>query len=303
MHAKFTAKAVLFLVIAALAAGCSLNPPTPTDIPPEAIASQVAALMTSTAIALPAATEPEAPDIATATLPPEVEQPTATAVPTETQAPTETPTATTPPTATPTSAPTSTPVAGDPRLSLGDPDFRDTFKTSTNWGGPWENDYTRGKIEDNALVFTSVGVDGWTLSWPEVKDYYIEMTATTGNCSGADRYGLITRVPDTYDRGYLYGFTCDGRYSFRFWDPDAKRYVQVVNWTSSDKINAGPNQTNRLGLWLEGNTFRLYANGSLLATVQDDTRNDEGRFGPFVGHDQTEDFTIKITEISYWELP
>lgn len=300
MNVKLFSQVILFLVITTLIAGCGVTPPaTPTDIPVDAVATQVSALMTGTAIIQPPTIEPTAPTVATATLPPQPEAPTATMAPTQTLAPT----ATTPPSATPTSAPTSTTVAGDPRLALGNADFRDTFTSSTNWGGPWENDYTRGDYEDDQLVLTSVGVDGWTLSWLKVKDYYIEMTATTGDCSGADRYGLITRVPDSYDQGYLFGFSCDGRYSFRYWDPEEKQYVQIVNWTSSDKINAGSNQTNRLGLWLEGNTFKLYANGNLLTTVQNDTRNEEGRFGPFIGHDKTEDFTVRISEISYWELP
>ncbi len=117
-----------------------------------------------------------------------------------------------------------------------------------------------------------------------------------------DRYGLIVRVPETFDRGYLFGFTCDGQYSLRIWNPEEKQYDYLVKWKHSDAILSGSDQTNRLGLKADGDKLSLYANGHYLTQVTDSTF-DKGRFGPFIGHDETNNFTIQIKEISYWDLP
>lgn len=272
-------------------AACSGPPsPAPDTVPADAVATQVALLLTSSPVA-----SPTQPLVETATPPP-----TETELP-----PTPTPTDTPEPTATdtPTPLPTSTPSATDPRETLGNPTFRDaTFKDNQNWGKAWDGDFTRGEFKNNQLVLTSVGVDGWTLTWPKPADFYIEMTATTGNCAGMDRYGIIVRVPDSYDRGYLVGFSCDGKYSLRLWNPDEKRYTNLINWTPSNHINSGSNQTNRVGLKAVGSRFELYANGHFLGEANDSELT-EGRFGPFIGHDKTDDFTIHISEFAYWSLP
>jgi hypothetical protein len=73
----------------------------------------------------------------------------------------------------------------------------------------------------------------------------------------------------------------------------------LVKWTASSAIVTGSNQVNRMGIMTAGNQIALYANGNLLTTVQDDTYI-EGSFGIFVGSDQTDDFTIYVDEMAYW---
>lgn len=285
-------KALFILGLVACLTACSLTQPaTPTPFG-DAVATQVAVLLTAS----PAAVNTQLA-VVTATLPP---APTAEATATP-MPPTTEPTLV--PKLTHTPQPTPTLTGEDPRQSLGDPTFQDTkFKENNNWGSAWKDDFTQGEFKNNQLVLTSIGVDGWTLTWPKIQDFYIEMTATTGDCSGMDRYGLIVRVPETFDRGYLYGFTCDGHYSLRVWDPAKKQYTYLIKWTHTNEITTGSNQTNRMGLKVQGDKFSLYANGHLIDTAND-SRFDKGRFGPFVGHADTEDFTIYIKEIAYWDLP
>ncbi len=293
MPKLFTIKALFVIILAALLAACALpQPATPTPFG-DAIATQVAVLLTAS----PAVINTQ-PAVVTATLPP---APTTAAPATETPIPpTAEPSLT--PTLTSTPKPTATLSGEDPRQALGDPTFQDTkFKEDTNWGSAWKDDFTQGEFKNNELVLTSIGVDGWTVSWPKISDFYIEMTATTGDCSGMDRYGLIVRVPESFDTGYLYGFTCDGQYSLRVWDQAKKQYTYLIKWTHSDEITTGSNQTNRLGLKVIGDKFSLYANGHLIDSATD-SRFDKGRFGPFIGHAATEDFTIYIKEIAYWDL-
>jgi hypothetical protein len=297
---------LVFFLLALVLSACGETPAAPpvsNEPPPDAVATQVSLLLTATSAVfvpttpldtpIPQVVLPTATLEATTALP----SPTQTALPpTETPSPSPTSTVFVPPTA------TTTPSAADPRTLLGSPTWQDKqFAENHNWGGAWDGEYTRGSFKDNRLVFTSISTDGWTLSWPQTSDFYIEMTATTGECSGNDRYGIIVRVPDTYDRGYLFGFTCDGKYSLRKWDPGLKQYVVLLAWTTSAHINPGENQTNRLGLKAIGNRFQLYANGNFLAEAFDSELN-RGRFGPFIGHGPTNNFTIYVSEISYWDL-
>lgn len=287
---------LILLFSTVILAACSLPSQVETTTPSgDAVATQVSLLLTAS----PNSTQ--VPQVVTATPAPTELAPTATILP-----PTATALATATPTITPTSTeppqPTSTLSTSDPRATLGEPTFQDTkFKENANWGKAWEDKFTRGKFIDNQMVLTSVGVDGWTLSWPKIDDFYIEMTATTEKCSGMDRYGLIVRAPETFDQGYIFDITCDGHYSLRIWDPEAKDYIDLIPWKHSDAIETGSNKTNRLGLKAEGDQLSLYVNGHLLGNVQDDQYN-KGRFGPTIGHTETDDFTIKISEISYWDL-
>ncbi len=301
---------ILTVLVLALAA-CELpapNPPVSTTSP-DLIATQVAAMLTAS----PAPTQTP-PPVVTETLAPTASQPAATKLP-ATNAPQ--PTATTAPTTAPTAAPTNAPAPtstsapaptattspNDPRKTLGNPTFSDTnFQEGENWGSAWKNEFTEGSFSNHQMVLTSVGVDGWTFSWPKIANFYLEMTATSETCAGKDRYGIMFRAPDTFDQGYQFGITCDGQYAFRMWDPKAKKYNYLIDWTKSDAINQGSNQTNRVGVMADGSKFSLYVNGVFLKDISNSTYS-EGRFGPWIGHDKTNDFTIKISEIDYWELP
>jgi hypothetical protein len=302
---KFNYRIILLAYLAGIALSACGPQLTPEPfLPPDhLVATQVAVLLTASPPAVleptPLLVETSPPTVVTAT-PLEVLGPTPTPLPpTDTPEPEQSPTS--PPQQTPTLTPTL--AAGDPRLELGGATFQDkSFLVERNWGGPWTGDFTEGLFENNQLLLTSVGPDGWTVTWPKPENFYLEMTATAGQCSGRDRYGLVVRVPEPPDRGYLFGITCDGRYSLRRWDPDAGRYHILVNWTESPYINAGSDQTNRVGLKVEGSRFGMYVNGQFLGEAFADALED-GRFGAYIGHDQTERFTIAISEVSYWELP
>ncbi len=54
---------------------------------------------------------------------------------------------------------------------------------------------------------------------------------------------------------------------------------------------------------MDGDKLRLYANGSLLGEIEDDTFPDKGRFGLFIGARKTNGFTTETDEIAYWQLP
>ncbi|HLE23089.1 MAG TPA: hypothetical protein VI701_02190 [Anaerolineales bacterium] len=280
-----------FIVVLALA-GCLPQPSTAVNVA-DLVATSVGATLAAQAPA-PPATQPQVT----------VDTPVATSPPSATEPPTLPPsTATTTPSATAPATNTSTPIAGDPRSALGQPTWRDTFSSATGWnlGG---DSFTRAEIDDGQFVLTGLSTaDGWRLTWPEIETAYLEATIRTGTCQGSDEYGLIFRVPDIHEpnEGYLFGFTCDGRYFLRTWD--GEQMNSLVSATTASAIQAGGEKTNRIGVWAEDDELSLYANGTFLVELQDDTFPDEGGFGFFVGARQTVEFTIRSDEIAYWDLP
>lgn len=228
------------------------------------------------------------------------------------------PTPTAPPTITPTAAttkaaevsPTLSP--DDPKTRLGAATSTDTMKDSTSWVWPTgTNDFTSVSFSNSLLTLTSLKEKlGWRLSNPSGNAYsnlYMEATIKTGNCADNDQYGMIVRVPVLKDaeQGYLVGFTCDGRYSIRLWDgkvlPNGKM-TRLIDWTASKAINAGSNQTNRLGVLMVGGRIAIYANGTLLGEATN-AAYPSGYFGLFVAGLTTPNFTIQVDEMSYWENP
>jgi len=224
-----------------------------------------------------------------------------------------------PPTPTPTASataqpqgPTATIPAGDPRLRLGSATSTDPMDNSTKWVWPTGSDqYSSGSFTNGTQVITSLDeLDGWRMANPvgrEFSNIYLEATFKTNSCSGSDHYGIILRVPVVRepDQGYLFGITCDGRYSLRRWNSEVKpkgEMKRLVDWTASSAINAGANQTNRIGIYAVGSRLVMYINGNLMTEVQD-SLYPSGYFGVFIGYDVTKNLSVQVDEMSYWENP
>jgi len=276
----------ILLGLAMALTGCLPEPTTPVNLDDQ-VATSVGGTLTAEAPL------PTAPAPVTDTPPP-----TATEVPTLAP-PTDTPS----PSATASPTTTGTAVAGDPATALGQPTWRDTFDSPSGWN-LGEDSFAKLEIEDGKLILTGLSTaDGWRLTSPEVDDIYLEATTKTQTCQGSDEYGLIFRVPDihTADKGYLFGFTCDGRYFLRTWD--GENMNTLIPSTASSAIQSGSDKTNRIGVWTNGDELSLYANGTLLVKFSDDTFKDKGGFGYFIGARTTENFAIESSEIAYWDLP
>jgi hypothetical protein len=187
-------------------------------------------------------------------------------------------------------------------LDLGSPSWRDPMNSAANWF-LLDTPNTKFDIEDGNLVMRAVNpgeAEEWGIATHgSIEDFYMEIKATTGDqCSGLDRYGVLVRAPDP-NEGYVYGFSCDGR--FRIYEWDGENYRPIQEWITSPQIKTGPNRTNLLGIWLKGDTIHLYANRILIGEYTDNTY-DEGRFGLFIGSSNTEDFEVLVDEVSYWIL-
>ncbi len=214
------------------------------------------------------------------------------------------PSATLTPTDEPQTTPTATqtPPADDPKETLGDPDWSDDLSSDKNWSLDAVNEgigedvfsHASGKlIASNTFNFT------WLLTYLHFRDAYLEAKFEVETCSKNDQYGLMVRAKDYVDGiAYFYMVTCDGHYNLR--STTASGTVQLLDSPASDAINSGSNQTNTLGIWLDGSTIRLYANNQFLQEVKDASIDADGHFGLFINSAQTPDFTIRMDEIAYW---
>lgn len=187
-------------------------------------------------------------------------------------------------------------------LNLGTPTWIDNFGNNKGWYLVDTPD-TQFTIKDGNMVmeaFNPGKAEEWGLATvSEIKNFYLETTFKTGDaCSGKDRYGVLVRAPDP-NQGYVFGFTCDGR--FRLYKWDGTNYTALQEWKQSTAIVSGPDQTNSLGIQADGSKLKLYANGKLLGEYTDTTFS-KGQFGLFIGSGDTEDFTVFVKDVAYWLL-
>lgn len=218
-------------------------------------------------------------------------------LPTNTPPPTEVPA-----TETPLPTPTLETIPGDPAVLLGEPDGVDTFDSAENWT-LFDNQCFKSEITDGKFFMQSKGMKDvacWEVSWPEIKDFYNEITIDMPlECQPEDRFGLLFRAPDN-NRGYLFGLACDGRYSMNLWDGDST--TVIVEPTASEMINVGPGAVNRIGLVAYGGSYLLYANGVFLTEAQDYTFTEEGKLGLFVRASTDLGFVVAYDNLGVWVL-
>jgi hypothetical protein len=219
--------------------------------------------------------------------------PTVTATGTPPQTPTPTPTITV--------TPTATLGADDPRSSLGSPTWHEDFADGSDWS-MYSDSHVRFELGEHALVMTAFNpnfYNGWLLSWREDRNFYLEATVEVGACAGRDAFGLMFRAPSA-SQGYLYGISCSGEYVLRSWDGASMN--NLIVWTEDSAVPSGPDLTRRIGVWASGDEFSLYVNGQFLRQISNSNFAD-GLFGLFISSASTPDFTVRVTDFDYWDLP
>lgn len=273
----------------------------PKDVPTETATATETTVPTDTTVP----TETAVPATATATV-----TETATAEPTATVDMTTTPqSGGGGPTPTP-GGPTAISPANDPRNLLGSPTSTDPMDNPDKWVWPTGfNDFSGITFGDGYLTLTGMTPDsGWRLPLTQSSpNMYIEMTVRPGHCAGRDNYGIMFRVPNfrNANQGYLFAISCEGTFAVWKWDglvPPKGKTTMLQYWTPNSAIVPGSDQTNRLGVLTQNDHFSVYANGTKLGEVHDPSYRD-GAFGVFVNPDKTQNFSVKIDEMSYWLNP
>lgn len=282
----------LLLIIISLA-GCNYPGYEVTPMEGDSMATEIARILTGTPVQILLSPTPPLPD--NGAQPPDATSPAPTNPP-------DVSAATATEAATATLMPTPTPPDSDPSLALGTPDWVDSMDNGDNWP-TGVNQYTTIAFKDGYLKLTAeTDLDGWRLSWPFLGNFYLEAKMQTPDCSGSDHYGLMFRVPENANanKGYLFGITCDGRYSLRRWD--GKTMFSPITWTESAAINKGENTQNSLGVMAKGANLTLYINGQKVSEISDNSFL-QGSFGIFVGGDNQDKLTVWVDQIRYWENP
>jgi hypothetical protein len=315
-------KVLPIIIIGLLLASCTGagNNQTISDAELQTRVAQILTVAPTQAVRLPtiaptSAINPLNPtdtELAATTAPTEAEEATETPnPPSETEAvETEAPTAevTSNATATKTSLPTATFPPGDPRAKLGAPAWVDKMDNATYWP-TGATEFTDIYFQNGHMALVGLTPQyGWRLaSTASLTNFYLEMSASTQTCAGADSYGLMFRVPDASaaDQGYFFGITCDGKYTLRRWNGKIEglgKMTYLITDKASSIINVGSNQANRLGVKVVANHITLYINGKYVSDQLDNIYK-AGNFGVFVKATNTQNLTILVDEMSYWLNP
>jgi hypothetical protein len=208
----------------------------------------------------------------------------------------------------PTKSATNTPTPlDDPKNDLGAPTWTDDLSTGNYWNLNLDNksfDGTTFSMGSGKLTATSTVIGEGNIYWLTYltfQDAYLEATFDVGKCANDDQYGLVFRAPDYESRfAYYFHVTCDGHYDIRRWSSSGS--TMLLGMPSSEKINTGSDQTNTLGVWVNGSIIRLYVNDFLIEELNDSSLSNTGHFGLFINARQTSGFTVNMDEISYWTL-
>jgi hypothetical protein len=223
-------------------------------------------------------------------------------VPTTTPAPTLTP----PPTPTIPPEPTLTSTPLDFSAQLGAPTYSNPMDSGKAFGidaSGYDDGYTRITMENGAMVMKSYSANGWRswrLSDRGMTNFYMEGTFTTHTCAGRDQYGLIFRSPDyATGEGFYFGVSCEGKYALLL--SDGTHMQTLIDWTTSDKIKSGSNQTNRLGVLAEGSNLTLYINGEKVDDTTNSTYLTATKVGVYFLALNTPGFTVELDQFNMWQ--
>ncbi len=271
-------------------------PVTVTVLPTEAITRAAPTATVTPLLASPSPVGPTATP--TATLPP-----TSTPRPSPTLPPTLPPTVAFTPTLPPTATFTPTVRLATNPYELGEPDMLDPMDIPGKHWYVWGNPHVRHRVEPGRLVLIvdkTGEVTYWVRStYPALTDAYLEGVFLTGpQCNHKDRYGLLVRSPSKYE-GILFIVSCDGMFKIFRWNGGLKI---LQDWTRTPAIHTGARQRNRVGVWMEGTTMRLFINNEEVAQVED-SKFTEGTFGLLIGADATPRFEVAVDQVAYWLLP
>jgi hypothetical protein len=80
---------------------------------------------------------------------------------------------------------------------------------------------------------------------------------------------------------------------------DNNSYLGLYNWTASSFILPGPDKTNTMGIKALADQFELYANGQLVASLNDATYQ-QGYYGLTIRALNTADFQVQVDQVSFW---
>ena len=280
---------VILMTLTIFISGCSQGTTTEPTI--DLVATQVVLWLTASATSA----EQQQPTQTTTPLP--INSPTTEEVP-------ATPTATE--TTTPTSTASATPTQdlSDPAVQLGSPAWSQDFSGGTS---PWDFEYPQAEFFTNNGYLNLIARENsnwhsWYVTSPKLRNAYLEAVIEMPNCSGLDRFGLAVRADSEGQQFYFLSITCDGRWGFFRMDEDVN-INEILGFQPSDQLSDSMVNAHRVGIWMDGTSFKFYINGIEVGSATDDTLTGEGYTGFLIAYANTPGYTVKVDELSYWTLP
>ena len=210
----------------------------------------------------------------------------------------------------PTPTPFQVTSSDDPRslLDLPNPDHYDFFDDPTTWFRYEDPEYAAYSVADGQMNATDYVAGDRPIYWSYTSfpsgNVYAEISASLGECFGQDAVGFVIRVqPEQTPSGYALEISCDGGWRFRRLRPSQTPF-EMVDWTPDERIETGPDGTNRLGIWGYRGEFVLFVNGEQVGAALDSGYSYSlGYFAVYVQSQEAYPLTATFDDFSYWNIP
>lgn len=185
-------------------------------------------------------------------------------------------------------------------VTAGQAAVNDTFSRDRGGWTTESDGYATYAYADRALRIQVDSRDwiSWSLSERSVGDFAAEVDVEFGAAPGDMQAGLIFRLVDS-DNFYLFSVSPQGTYSL--WKKAAGEWTALLQWTPSEALERGEGAHNRLGVLAEGATISLWANETILASVEDDTLA-EGVLALAVGSFEAPGVAASFDNLEVWDI-
>ena len=206
-----------------------------------------------------------------------------------------------PPTATHTPFPTAvvSPTA-EVQLDLGAVVLRENFENPAIWEPRVSAEGTTSMANgEMAIVVTGPGGFYFNVRrLPDMRDFYLEVTASPALCMGEDEYGIMLRFASEGDY-YRYSFSCDGQVRLdRIYRGGASA---LVDWTPGAGVPPGAPSSVRMGVWMRGEEMQFFADDLHQFSISDPLLA-EGRIGLFARSANETAVTVGFSDLVVYQV-
>ncbi len=131
---------------------------------------------------------------------------------------------------------------------------------------------------------------------PDLRDFYLEVTASPSLCMGADEYGVVFRFSDS-SNFFRFSLTCDGRARVDRVFKNQPSSPQPLVF--SGVIPPGAPSTSKLIVTSKGRDMTFYANNEFLFSVSDPNLP-EGKIGLFIRSNGENAVTVNFSGLEIY---
>ncbi|NLX10640.1 MAG: hypothetical protein GXY36_13365 [Chloroflexi bacterium] len=142
---------------------------------------------------------------------------------------------------------------------------------SLTWS-PWSSEITTSEVVNSELMIRIAGSDTISYTGPDDDliwgDAYVETDVRIEGAPSYYEYGFVLRMNADGSTFYTLTFSSDGDWSLLYYNGE---WTTIQPWTASPVID-GADQEPHIGVFTQGNLFRLYFNDELVGEVRDENQ-------------------------------